>query len=654
MSITINGNGDVLTLSSASTAEQVYTPAGTGAVATTVQSKLRESVSVKDFGAKGDGVTDDTAAIQLGINAASTAGTKLYFPSGTYILTLGTNITLEGGATVCALVAKTGMQIVGDGFNHSILKLKDNQSSNASPKYFNIIAANTVLSDILIDSLQFDINGANNKINANNGFNCAAFIVSGSVATVGVDARVTNMKFTRNLVKNTPGNSCIGLGQSNSVGTVLGQNVEIANNIFYNNGLDTNDHSSIYAWAESVNIHDNLFYHPTMSNGTNGPRVACELHGARNNFHDNEVYNYFGGVYIAGNITNLSYNQSITNNDFVVCGFGATAYIESATELGCAYVTVNGNRIWITDDNHSASKVGIGINPSKGRVNNVSVNNNIIYSSDTNICVGISAYSLATTAISNIQIADNNIQGVTQGLKLSVAGGQLVDNLDVHGNLIKVTTTIGTPTFAFGVYLPGPIGTASIEGNKFSGIANSFVYADSTLTATTLRLNNNSGSDTFTYGINLTSNFNISNFAMDGNDFSLATTGTISDAFSIYGIRSGAQARTRSALPVLGRWSIGDVLNKTTPVAGGNPGWVCTTAGASEKELWTTGHTYAIGDVVDNSIGGFYKAASAGVAGATVPTHASGTVSDGGVSWTRLYLGAVALAVFKAQSNLAA
>lgn len=67
-----------------------YLPEGTGAVTTTVQDKLRESVSVKDFGAVGDGVTDDTAAVQAAI-AAGTASSvtpyAIYFPTGSYRIT---------------------------------------------------------------------------------------------------------------------------------------------------------------------------------------------------------------------------------------------------------------------------------------------------------------------------------------------------------------------------------------------------------------------------------------------------------------------------------------------------------------------------------------------------------------------------------------
>ena len=76
-----------------------FLQSGTGAVATTVQSKLRETSSVKDFGATGDGVTDDSAAIQAAIDATP-AGGSLYIPRGTYVintgLTIGRAITLQG------------------------------------------------------------------------------------------------------------------------------------------------------------------------------------------------------------------------------------------------------------------------------------------------------------------------------------------------------------------------------------------------------------------------------------------------------------------------------------------------------------------------------------------------------------------------------
>ena len=56
----------------------------TGAISRTVAAKLGDMVSVKDFGAVGDGNTDDTTALQAAITYATGAGCELYFPAGTY------------------------------------------------------------------------------------------------------------------------------------------------------------------------------------------------------------------------------------------------------------------------------------------------------------------------------------------------------------------------------------------------------------------------------------------------------------------------------------------------------------------------------------------------------------------------------------------
>lgn len=75
-----------------------YTQGGTGAVPTTVQTKLRESVSVLDFGGDPSGVSSSSAAIVAAQDyLASIGGGTLYFPPGEYKVT--TPIVMKPGIT---------------------------------------------------------------------------------------------------------------------------------------------------------------------------------------------------------------------------------------------------------------------------------------------------------------------------------------------------------------------------------------------------------------------------------------------------------------------------------------------------------------------------------------------------------------------------
>jgi hypothetical protein len=54
--------------------------------ARTLANRFADVVNVKDFGAVGDGVADDTVAIQAAINSIGSKGGLVYFPAGTYLV----------------------------------------------------------------------------------------------------------------------------------------------------------------------------------------------------------------------------------------------------------------------------------------------------------------------------------------------------------------------------------------------------------------------------------------------------------------------------------------------------------------------------------------------------------------------------------------
>ena len=91
-------NSSVITSVNVNAENVVYNPPFTGAVATNVEEKLSEYISVKDFGAVGDGVADDTAAIQAALDYVESTfgggGGMVFVPRGSYRCTA--KITVKG------------------------------------------------------------------------------------------------------------------------------------------------------------------------------------------------------------------------------------------------------------------------------------------------------------------------------------------------------------------------------------------------------------------------------------------------------------------------------------------------------------------------------------------------------------------------------
>lgn len=370
-------------------------------------------LNVKDFGAIGDGVTDDTAAIQEALDAVPATGATVHLPAGTYLVSI-----TEGNEalTIALTLPRKGITITGAGIDATTVKLASGQ-----PDYKAILSdatanGTTDLSGLTVRGLTFDQNSAGNVItdvapeSALFAGGKSRFVIR---ANTGSRITVAECRFT-----NCDNVNTVAANSTNA------HYVTVRNCTFDATGAHSpkHDHSSIYTHASKVEIAGNTFVGGGISATT-----AIETHGDTQTVRGNRSVGYF----CFANITGVSVSSiGIVVDGNIARGVGtgivlwSRTYTGNNSGYGMEDVLIQGNTIEVDLDAWAAVvsyKCGVSLDAGGTLpVHNVFIRDNIIRykafttvpTSTDNLSSGIQWYRTAALTGSdvNVDISRNIIE----------------------------------------------------------------------------------------------------------------------------------------------------------------------------------------------------------------------------------------------------
>lgn len=550
---------------------EAFSASGAGAVERTVDDKLRDVVSVKDFGAAGDGVTDDTAAIQAAATACSSNGC-LVFPSGAYLVS--NDITFQ---------SKTNISVVGFG-----AKIRQ-QGLNKKTLYFASCSGVTI-SGFYLEGLGTE-RQSDGDWTTSTSYNGVAGIFLYSCTDVKIDSNTivnhagggirwggggtgaTNVKITNNTIAG------IGGGAAPLKIQYLDAKADLA--IGPGGGITTDDTYLVVA-NNDISGHIIGIY----ANG--GPHVVIDS----NNIHDIPGQH---GIYL-----DAVSDVTVTNN--VITNIAALGI---KNQIGADSVTIENINIAnnvVTNTGQS----GILLLPvtaylSTSKIRNASISNNVLKNIDA---IGIYCLSTEDSAITGNVINTTGTFGMLlDKCKVNVTGNYVINSawnglhIGARGDSI-VTGNVFTDCCA-GADGSGTTRISYIWGFKASdapadprlNISLNYFQALNSVPATLQNAARVSSNVLVTYD----SNYNNTTKAFRAEILSyfnpgytiggtvLLTTGANANPSTpIYGkgTRQLYGSQDPAAAGMTSYFSKGDIVWNTNVTAGSTVGWVCVTAGS--------------------------------------------------------------------------
>ena len=383
------------------------------------------SVKQPPFLAKGDGVTDDTAAINAALTYAnSLGGATVFFPSGTYMLCRAIP------ASAIALTLYSNVDLLGAGVDNTILRL-----GNACDA---IVMNGTGTSNVAISQMHIDGNAANQNPG---GFHCIRFGDSTQI-------RLFWLKVYE----------CMGYG--------VGFESESISELWIDNVHFSGAQSDVIDIKNYANDNDNIILSNILADNYNRD-------GSGDSAIDIRGYAVLNNITLhqSGNASGIRFRQQGSNDDLYLGGKKSALsnfrIISSGT--GATGVGVNQDRVAISNGYIEGGSVGVAVNGA-----NVLVNNVIVVDATTAFRSGSqSAFGPAYNAqFNNCQAIRTTALGGSRGFRIGFQGtGLRTSTITTPGTgytdavynneAISAVTGVGTGAVAT-IAVGGAINTVAI------------------------------------------------------------------------------------------------------------------------------------------------------------------------------------------------